>query len=47
MIAGYLTLHFSSPLPDIIVSIFMGILVLKSGIEIIISPEKRESHSHH
>lgn len=47
MIAGYLTLYFSSPLPDIIVSLFMGILIVKSGFEIVVSPEKQHTHSHH
>lgn len=30
IIAGYLTLYFASPIPDILVSLFMGILIFKS-----------------
>lgn len=35
MIAGYLTLYFSSPFPDIFVSLFMGIVIVRSGFDII------------
>jgi Co/Zn/Cd efflux system component len=43
IIAGYATVYFSSALPDIAVSLFMGILILKSGLLII---QKGEDHGH-
>lgn len=43
IIAGYLTLYFSSPIPDMLVSLFMGVLILQSGISII---QGQEGHGH-
>lgn len=45
IIAGYLTIYFSSPIPDILVSIFMGVLILQSGISII-QGQERHGHLH-
>jgi Co/Zn/Cd efflux system component len=46
IIAGHLTLYFSSPIPDIVVSLFMGIVILKSGISIITGGEEGHHHTH-
>jgi Co/Zn/Cd efflux system component len=46
IIAGYLTLYFDSPIPDILVSLFMGVLILQSGTSII-QGQDGISHTHH
>ncbi len=46
IIAGHLTLYFASPIPDMIVSIFMGILILKSGISIVRAGYEWHHHFH-
>jgi Co/Zn/Cd efflux system component len=46
IIAGHLTLYFASPMPDIVVSIFMGVLILQSGLSIVQGREGN-SHIHH
>ncbi len=46
IIAGYLTLYFASPIPDIAVSLFMGILILKSGLSIVHYGYDNHVHSH-
>lgn len=46
IIAGYLTLYFSSSIPDILVSLFMGIVIVKSGLSIIRVGDKWHNHSH-
>lgn len=43
IIAGYLTLYLASPIPDIVVSIFMGVLISQSGLSIV---QGRGGHSH-
>ncbi len=43
IIAGYLTFYFSSSIPDILVSIFMGVLIFRSGLSIV---QGRGGHSH-
>lgn len=45
IIAGYATVYFSSALPDIAVSLFMGVLIFKSGLSIIQTGENHE-HQH-
>jgi Co/Zn/Cd efflux system component len=46
IIAGYLTLYFVSPIPDILVSIFMGVLIFRSGLSIVRGQEGH-GHAHH
>jgi Co/Zn/Cd efflux system component len=46
IIAGYLTLYFVSPIPDILVSIFMGVLIFRSGLSIV-QGQGGHSHTHH
>lgn len=46
IIAGYLTLYFSSPIPDMLVSLFMGVLILQSGFSIVHGREEH-GHTHH
>jgi len=45
ILAGYLTLSFHSIYPDIIVSMFIGYLVLRSGISIVRSGHD-DCHNH-
>ncbi len=45
IIAWYATLYFSSPIPDILVSVFMGVVIFRSGILIVRGWEMK--HTHH
>jgi Co/Zn/Cd efflux system component len=47
ILAGYATVYFWSVLPDIFVSIFMGILIVKSGFDIVKGREAKHNHTHH
>lgn len=46
IIAGYLTLEFMSPYPDIIVSVFIWFLIFKSGLSIIQNRPQVHNHTH-
>ncbi len=45
IIAGFLTLAFSSPIPDMLASLFIGSLAIKSGFSILASGEEH-NHNH-
>ncbi len=47
IIAGYLTLYFVSAVPDILVSLFMGVLIFKSWFSIIQDGNQNHNHIHH
>jgi Co/Zn/Cd efflux system component len=47
IIAGYWTLRFASPIPDILVSLFMGVLIFRSGVSIVRGGHDAHDHAHH